>query len=381
MRSVVIGCVLAFALALGFTPAAGAGSPPHRAAPSRPATRAGAPRPPPIALHVGPVDYVKLTDVASWLHFRATRSHGNDRVVLTNRSNPRNRVEFEADSRRAVVDGLSIYLGNPIVVRRGQAYVGEVDLWHCLLPLLQPAVLKPPPHPTVIALDAGHGGLDNGMENVHLGLREKVLTLDVVNRVKRLLEADGYRVVLTRKNDGTLSSDKKKDLAMRTDLANRAGAQLFLSVHFNSLYPDTKTGGTEVYVYTPAHQRSSAGLGIGQVDDSKPMQPVNRYDPWSSLFAHEIHRSVLKELRTPDRGQKTMHLAVLQDLNCPAALIESVFLSNDAEARLAATPGYRQRIAESLSAAIREYVGILDAVHRRTDSAVSKPHHRSRSSS
>jgi N-acetylmuramoyl-L-alanine amidase len=168
---------------------------------------------------------------------------------------------------------------------------------------------------------------------------------------------------------------------MRTEIANRAGAQLFLSVHFNSLYPDTKTRGTEVYVYTPPHQRSSGGLTIGKGDDSKPMQPVNRFDPWSSLFAHQLHRNVVSELGTPDRGQKTMHLAVLQDLNCPAALVESVFLSNETEARLAATTGYRQRIAESLAQAIRDYAAVVDAVRARANSSATSKHHRASHSS
>ena len=326
---------------------------------------------PRVALRLGSVSYLDLAEVAKWLNFRTTWSDRNQRVVLANKTNPRNRIEFETDSRKALVDGLAIYLGNAIVLRGKRTYVSERDFWHTLLPLVQPAQLAPPPRPSIIALDAGHGGADNGMENARLGLKEKVLALDVVMRLKRILEGEGYKVVLTRPTDAALSPEKKKDLAMRTDIANRAGAQLFLSVHFNSLYPDTKTSGTEVYVYTPPNQRSSAGLSVGQVDDSKPMQPVNRFDPWSSLFAHQIHRAVLGELGTTDRGQKTMHLAVLQDLNCPAALVESVFLSNDPEARQAATPAYRQRIAESLASAIRDYTAIVDSVRERSVSSAA----------
>jgi N-acetylmuramoyl-L-alanine amidase len=329
----------------------------------------GAPRP---GLKFGELEYVAVGDVAQWLGFKAVWTEPQRRARLTDLQSASNRVELESDSRSALVDGLRVDLGNPVLARNGQLYISEIDLLHCLVPLMRPAALPASAAPRVIALDAGHGGGDNGMENVRLGLKEKVLTLDVVLRVKKLLESAGFQVVLTRKTDQTFSSDKAKDLPMRTEVANRAGAELFVSVHFNSLYPDTKTSGTEVYVYTPPHQRSSQGWAIGEKDDSKPPQPVNRFDPWSSLLAHHLHGAVIRELKTADRGQKTKHLLVLQDLKCPAALVESVFLSNDTEARRAATPEYRQRIAESIAAGIRAYVADVRSAKSKPATSVRR---------
>jgi N-acetylmuramoyl-L-alanine amidase len=361
--------------------AADAGS---RTMPLRPAAPATAVvRPPPRpATRIGSVEYVSILDAALWLGLKGGWTEPLRKLTLTSQAGPPIKVELEADSRTAMVDGLRIDMGSPTIVRSGRLYLSQIDLERCLAPLIRPAVVAvAPPHPTVIALDAGHGGVDNGMENPRLGLKEKVLALDVVMRLKRILETGGYRVVLTRTGDGALSPEKKKDLPMRAEIANRASADLFVSVHFNSLYPDTKTRGTEVYVYTPAHQRSSPGWGIGQADDSKPPQPVNRFDAWSSLLAHKLHRSVLSELKTIDRGQKTMHLAVLQDLNCPAALVESVFLSNESEARSAATPEFRQRIAEALASGIRGYVETVDALPPKSGTSATSARHRAHRSS
>lgn len=337
---------------------------------------------PKSSLRVGKVDYVSATDIAISLGFKGTWTEPLKKLTLTSKTNPANRLELEADGRTAMLDGLRIDLGNPTVLRRGKLYVSETDVSHCLAALLRPNAVAPcPPRPVVIALDAGHGGADNGMENEKLGLKEKVLALDVVMRLKQQLEAAGYKIVLTRPTDAALSPEKRKDLGLRTEIANRAGADLMISVHFNSLYPDTKTGGTEVYVYTPPGQRSSEAWSVGASDDSKPAQPVNRFDPWSSLLAHQIHRHVLVRLRTPDRGQKTKHLLVFQDLNCPAALIESVFLSNDAEARRAATSEYRQQIADALAAAVRDYAATIEALRPKNNaSATSARRHASRSS-
>jgi N-acetylmuramoyl-L-alanine amidase len=75
-----------------------------------------------------------------------------------------------------------------------------------------------------------------------------------------------------------------------------------------------------------------------------------------------MHREVIDTLKTVDRGQKTMHLAVLRGLKCPAVLVESVFLSNETEAKRAATPAYLQQIAEGLARGIGAYADTLGKI-------------------
>ena len=101
--------------------------------------------------------------------------------------------------------------------------------------------------------------------------------------------------------------------------------------------------------------------------------PVNRYDPWSALLAQGMHRAVIGSLRTFDRGQKTMHLRVLRALNCPGVLVESVFLSNETEAKLAATPAYLQQIAEALATGIATYADTLEALQPKPAAAPAAP--------
>lgn len=357
-------------------PLLAASAAPERAAPTRPGTtpppaaapqKSAAPAANPPARGGGatrnhPLGTVNvdLVDAAERFGVKAAVLDAGKKVVLTG---PGGKVELEVNSREIEANGVRVFLGTGVIARRGKTYVSRIDFDGCLLPLLQPARIPVrPPAPRVIAIDPGHGGVDNGMQNEALGLKEKVLALDVAQRAKKVLETAGYKVVLTRTDDRIFSSEKRKDLTARAAFANRAGADVFVSIHFNSLFPDTKTSGTEVYVYSRRGQRSDSSHGYGEEDDSRDdAAAVNRFDAWSTLLANKIHRAVIGELKTADRGQKTKHLLVLQDVECPAVLVESVFLSNPVEAKRAATPAYRQQIAEAIADGIRDYAAVVAA--------------------
>ena len=343
-----------------------AAEPVPRVAPSRPGTVTATPsaaasgrRALLPATRISGLDYVAMRDVAGLLGMKATWVESTRRLTLADQTG---KIELTAGSREVALNGLRLFLGSPTVQRSGALYVSQTDFERSLLPRLRPALLGAPPgRPRVIVLDPGHGGIDHGMENKQLGLQEKILTLDVAQRLKKLLAARGYTVVLTREEDRQLGPDKQTDFLKRADITNRAKADLFVSIHFNSLYPDTKTSGTETYLFTPPSQRSTRAWSPGETDDVEHEQaPVNRFDPWSALLAQSMHAEVIGTLKTFDRGQKTMHSAVLRGLNCPAVLVESVFLSNEAEARRAATPAYRQQIAEALAGGIQAYAGTLE---------------------
>jgi N-acetylmuramoyl-L-alanine amidase len=264
------------------------------------------------------------------------------------------------------VDGLRLFLGDPAIERDGVLQISRIDYEHRLLPLLRPQLAgPPPPSPRLIVIDPGHGGSDHGTENRRLGLMEKTFTLDVGLRLKKLLEAQGCRVVMTRTDDTRLAPDQLTDLQRRSEVANLAGADLFLSIHFNSVAPDAKTRGSEVYMFPPEFQRSSSSWQSGEDDAEPQASAINRNDRWSSIFAHALHRELLRVLRTEDRGEKLKHLGVLRGLQCPGALAECAFLSNDSEALRVATPAFRQQVAEALAAGIRAYGAELDALHSR----------------
>lgn len=347
---------------------------PVRAAPSRPgappveppapagkspvATKAP---PPPAITRIKNSDYVSANDLAGRLGFKGKWDESKRELTLVSGSR---KLVLTGDRREVFCDGVRIFLGDAVQLRSGKLYVSKTDYERCLLSLLRPEfVSQPVPRLRTIVLDPGHGGGDPGMENQPLRLQEKVLALDVALRLEKRLKAEGYTVVLTRRDDRQLAPSKDADLQRRAIIANAAGADLFLSIHFNSLYPDTRVSGTEVYVFTRPGQRSDTSWGFGQADDTEnASMPVNRHDAWTSLLAHALHRETIAGLNTSDRGHKTKHLAVLRGLTCPGVLIESVFLSNEGEARRAATTAYRQQIADAMFAGIRSYAATLDSV-------------------
>jgi len=234
------------------------------------ALRAGTP--PLASVRIGKVDYVRATDVAARLGL-SLRWQGLSRLELLD---ARDRIDVPAPGssnfREISVNGLKVWLGEPAVARSGQIYFSRIDFEHRLIPLLRPgADGSIPPHPRVIALDPGHGGSDHGTNNTRLGYMEKTYTLEVGLRLRKLLEAQGYQVVMTRTTDSRFANDPKVDLPMRAAFANAHHADLFLSIHFNAgaSASDASSHGTEIFTFAPEHQRSTAHWAE-RTDDSEP---------------------------------------------------------------------------------------------------------------
>jgi len=167
-----------------------------------------------------------------------------------------------------------------------------------------------------IVVDAGHGGHDRGgVPYQRIG--EKGMTLDVSLRLKRILEARGYRVIMTR------SSDVFVPLGTRVAIANSHRGSTFVSVHFNS---SRRAGanGVETYYY--------------------------RSD--SASLAASIHRNVVAGAPTENRGIRRRGFYVLRRTRVPSVLVECGFLTNPEEGRLAQSPTYRQQLAERIARGI-----------------------------
>lgn len=257
-------------------------------------------------------------------------------------------LAFEAGSREAAWNGIRLFLGEPVLAVGNELYLSPTDLAAVIRPLLAPAAVPAPGGLDLIVIDPGHGGSDPGTGNRKL--QEKTLTLDVARRLKRDLVQRGYRVMLTRNSDVRLARTQAADLQRRIELANRMDADLFISIHFNSLPGNSSVGGIETYALTPAGQSSTA---TAQRD--RTVYPGNRQDHWNAVLSAAIHRSLLEELGAVDRGLKRARFAVLRSSECPAVLIEAGFLSNPAEARKIGTSSYRQDIAEAIGEGIDDY--------------------------
>lgn len=264
------------------------------------------------------------------------------------------KITLEKDDRAIRVNGLRVYLGDPIVEYHRQLFVSRLDDAKLLTPILAPQRGDPTPRLKIIAIDPGHGGVDHGTTNRRLHLEEKSLTLDVARRVKSLLEADHYRVVMTRQ------SDRYVGLERRAELANRAGADLFVSIHFNAApgSDGARVHGVETYTMTPRHQVSTQPEKDRDMIDET--YAGNRNDFWNALLGYQMHRELVDHLKTGDRGFKHRRLAVLRGIKCPGVLVEPGYLSNLAEAERLRTARFRQRVAEAVVAGIRAYRRALD---------------------
>jgi len=273
------------------------------------------------------------------------------------------RLELEADSREARLNGVRVFLGDPVRVHKGGLYLSRLDAEKLLAPILLPgAGVKLPAEVKTIMLDPGHGGNDPGMQNARLGLTEKALTLDTVLRLKKLLEAQGFKVRLTRDSDRHLARAKADDLRARVNAAAEAEADLFISVHYNSVESGAdRVTGIEVYTLTPQFQFSHSDPG--RTDSTVGIANLgNQHDHWNALLGYTLQRELLTKLKASDRGLKRGRLAVLRLAPCPAVLVEAGFLSNDEEAKKIATPAYRQQVAEAIADAVRQYANTIAGV-------------------
>src|SRR5438309_4907772 len=171
---------------------------------------------------------------------------------------------------------------------------------------------------TVVVIDAGHGGFDRGGIP---GQRvpEKTMTLDVAQRLKALLTAYGYRVVMTR------DSDVFVPLGTRVAIANSYRDAIFVCIHFNAARRGSANG-IETYFY------SSQSLPL----------------------ASAIHYYVAGGAPTRNRGVRRRGFSVLRKTTVPSGLVECGFATDAAEANYAQSAAYRQKLAEEIGRGVRE---------------------------
>jgi N-acetylmuramoyl-L-alanine amidase len=217
-----------------------------------------------------------------------------------------------------------------------------------------------------IVIDAGHGGHDPGAKGK--GITESELVLDVALRLEKLLQkTDGLEVILTRRTDEFIP------LPERTAIANREGADLFLSIHANAS-PNAQARGVETYFLNfannltaaavAARENATSGQAMGALPDLVRSIALNNKLDESRDFAAQVQRAMYDRLKPAnktirDLGVKQAPFVVLIGAAMPSVLAEISFVTNPQEARLLKSTLYRQKIAESLFDAIRKYQGSL----------------------
>ena len=203
---------------------------------------------------------------------------------------------------------------------------GKLSQLRFIIPVLSIATLACDPSPaaersreasTTVVIDAGHGGFDRGGIPGQR-IPEKEMTLDVAQRLKGLLAASGYRVVMTR------DSDVFVPLPTRVAIANSYQSGIFVCIHFNSA-KRIGADGIETYFYSR---------------DSLPL-------------ASAVHYFVAGGAPSPNRGVRRRGYYVLRKTNIPAVLVECGFLTNPTEGAYAQSASYRQKLAEEIAAGVR----------------------------
>jgi N-acetylmuramoyl-L-alanine amidase len=220
-----------------------------------------------------------------------------------------------------------------------------------------------------IVVDAGHGGHDPGAQA--FGIDESELTLDVAERLQKLLEAQpGFEVVLTRDSDNYIALDE------RTAIANREGADLFLSIHANAS-KQPAVSGIETYFLNfatnpsaeavAARENASSGQTMGTLPDILKAIALNNKLAESRELASIVQTSLVRRLSAQnktirDLGVKQAPFVVLIGAQMPSVLAEISFLTNRSEATLLKQSTYRQKIAQALFDGIVKYQASLKKV-------------------
>lgn len=232
-----------------------------------------------------------------------------------------------------------------------------------------------------IAIDPGHGGSDTGAMGPH-GLLEKDLCLDVSMRLGQLIESNisGAEVVYTRKDDTFVALER------RTDIANDANADLFVSIHANSSDIHNVRGVETYYLNLSSSPESMQlatrenALGVAALHDlPNLLQKIARSEKTSESkqLAGRIQDALSSRLQLVSRGEtnrgvKQAPFIVLTGAKMPAILSEISFVSNARDESLLLESAQRQRVAEGLYRGIAAYLDSLNSVPHRQDSLVSE---------
>ncbi len=173
----------------------------------------------------------------------------------------------------------------------------------------------------VVIVDPGHGGKDSGAVGIG-GLQEKDIILPISQKLGRILQQNGVQVVLTRDSDYFVS------LQGRVDLADRANADVFVSIHANSAgseRPDVS--GLEVYYY-------DSGLNLARI----------------------VQKSILQSVNIRDRGVRRARFYVLRKSSMPSILVETGYMTGREDIAKLRNPQYQNQMAEAIARGILQYL-------------------------
>jgi N-acetylmuramoyl-L-alanine amidase len=300
-----------------------------------------------------------------------------DPYVKTATIERKGKIVLMEGSRKILVNGSEVELDRPILQSQGAVYVPASFIKSGLARIVESLyVAKPqaqaPPETTnkkftirSVILDPGHGGKDSGAVGVRLHLKERSLTLAVAKKLRDELSSQGINVSMTRDTDVFIPLPK------RTEIANRTGVDLFISVHINASRTRLLNGFECYYLSeatddnaraTEALENSSLQLGdtavkahSSGVDKALWDLKLTENRRESAMLASYICKSVEANMEIKNRGIRTARFFVLKGTRMPAVLLEMGYISNIAEERRMNEGAYWDRMVDAVTKGIVRY--------------------------
>lgn len=291
-------------------------------------------------------EYVTANSLKNFYRFTKLTRKGRSAVL----ENAAIQMNISSGSQECIMNRVKFILSDPVLERSGRLLVSKVDLLKLIDPVLRPNYIKGAGNFRTVVLDPGHGGRDAGAVNQYS--TEATYNLIVARKVRDILKAKGYHVIMTRDRDHYLS------LKQRVNLANRHSNAIFVSIHFNS-GGRRQARGLETFTLSPV---GVAHYGRKVNSSDYNVRQGNYQDSANIALATAIHGRALERTRSaniPDRGIKRARYSVLTGIKHPAILIEGGFMSHPVEARVIHSSSYQHNISLAIAEGIMRYRAAL----------------------
>jgi N-acetylmuramoyl-L-alanine amidase len=303
-------------------------------------------------IKVGPRDYLSVDNIAKFYGLIGNVDSTGRSVVL---NNGRNQLQVTVDSRECIVNGIRNWLCFPVIAHDNKFLVSRIDLAKTIEPQLRPHMIQRSGKIQTVVLDPGHGGYDKGAASTFGN--EKDFALDVARKLRPMLQAKGFKVIMTRENDVFIP------LEVRARIANQTKDSIFVSIHFNATGSNPAATGFEIFSLTPrgAPSTNDDSLALHFVN----MQAGSPVEAQSFELATVVYHSMCGHFLTEfDRGIKRARFAVLRRTQIPAILVEGGFLSETGDAKRIAEPEWRKQLAESICIGLEGYRALVEKKQR-----------------
>lgn len=223
-----------------------------------------------------------------------------------------------------------------------------------------------------VVIDPGHGGDDQGARGPK-GTLEKDIVLAISKRLKKQLEGQGLKVVLTRKNDRTMT------LFERTEIANDLNADIFVSIHCNGNRKSKFKGVETFYLNNSSdtystrlakRENESMGQQVSDLDFILTDLSMNANVNDSIALANFVQKSMVKKLKLKysgieDRGVRRAVFHVLLYARMPAILVETSFITNAKEEKRLKSAKYQEQLAKGIALGIKQYAARMKKLKKK----------------